>query len=362
MEPVRPSLLATALLAACLANGPASVAGPARVERRVAVMGTWLDEAVEHDGGRPAALRASEAALRALAEVEARLSTWDPGSELSRLNATPVGEPFAMSPALASDLRRARELWLATGGAFDPGLGALVEAWGLRTGGRVPTAAEVADARAGGGFESIELAGNVARRTHALAWIEEGGFGKGIGLDAALATLRESGVRSAVLDLGGQVSVLGSAPVERRLSDPRDRERPVLAITLGPGSLSTTGNSERGFTADGERYGHVLDPRTGEPAPDFGSLTVSAPDALTADALSTGLYVLGPEGAFRWLAAQPGERTVELIVLEPRGDGLLCTASAGWRERLRALVPDLELRFVQADPSGAAFSSSLKRP
>jgi len=319
-------------------------------------MGTWLDLSVE-GRERAEALRASEAAVRAVAEVEGRLSTWEASSELSRLNATAPGEPFALSYALARDLERVGELWRVTDGAFDPGLGALVEAWGLRTGGRVPSAEELAAARASGGFSGFELDGSTARRRHALARIEEGGFGKGVGLDAALEVLRQSGASSAVLDLGGQVAVLGAGPVVRELADPRDRERPVLELCLGPGSLSTSGNSERGIVVNGERLGHILDPRTGAPAPDFGSLTVFAPDATTADALSTGLYVLGPEAAFAWIAARPASEGLELLVLEPRGDGLLCTASAGWRDRLRVLVPELELHFVPADRDRSAVPS-----
>jgi FAD:protein FMN transferase len=79
------------------------------------------------------------------------------------------------------------------------------------------------------------------------------------------------------------------------VAHPRDRTRAVAAIRLKNASASTSGNSERGLTVDGRRVGHILDPRTGEPAPDFGSVTVVAPDGLTADVLSTAFFVLGPE-------------------------------------------------------------------
>ena len=92
------------------------------------------------------------------------------------------------------------------------------------------------------------------------------------------------------------------------LADPRDRQRAVARIEIPSGSVATSGNSERGVVVDGRRIGHLLDPRTGRPAPDFGSLTVWAPTALEADCLATGLYVLGPEAALAWAERHPGSR------------------------------------------------------
>lgn len=329
----------------------APTAEPTRVERRLAAMGTWLELSVAAPE-RVLALEASERAVRAIEACEARLSTWREDSELARLNRAAPGQAVTLSCELAADLERARTFWRATGGAFDPGLGALVSAWGLRSGGRVPTAAELEAARGVGGFAAIELEGRRAVRLHPLAAVEEGGFGKGVGLDAALAALAAAGIVEARVDLGGQLAILGS-PCTTTLADPRQRARAVLELRFDAGSLSTSGNSERGIVVDGVARGHLLDPRTGEPAEDFGSLTVLAPDATAADCLSK-LYVLGPEQALRWRAANhdswPG---IELLVLVRRGSGLLALASEGWRGRLRALVPELELVFVS---EGAASS------
>ncbi|MSR63763.1 MAG: FAD:protein FMN transferase [Planctomycetes bacterium] len=334
MEPMWPaSLLAVALLA------PQEL--PARVERRLSAMGTWLELEVRA-ADRPAALVASEAAVRAIEAVEARLSTWREDSELARLNRAPVGSALLLSPELAADLARAQGFWRASEGAFDPGLGALVAAWGLRSGGREPSSVELEAARAVGGFAAFELDGRRAVRRHASAAIEEGGFGKGVGLDAALSALRTAGVIEARLDFGGQLATLG-APCTCALADPRARARPVLELSFPTGSLATSGNSEHGILVAGERRGHLLDPRSGAPAEDFGSLSVWAADATAADCLSK-LYVLGPDGALRWQAAHP---EVELIVLVPKGQRLVARATSGWRGRLRALVPELELSFAE---------------
>ena len=237
--------------------------GEGRVERRLALMGTWLEIEVTA-ADREQALVASERALDALRAVEERLSTWTDASELARLNAWPVGEPFPLSPELAGDLARVARLVQETDGAFDPAVGPLVRAWGLREGGRLPGATELSLARAASGFGAFRLDGRSATRLVSGASLEEGGFGKGLGLDAALRALRDAGARRAVLDLGGQVAVLGAgtAPATLGLAHPADRDRTIAVLSVPGGSVATSGNSERAIVVDGERRSHILDPRT----------------------------------------------------------------------------------------------------
>ncbi|HWN83177.1 MAG TPA: FAD:protein FMN transferase, partial [Candidatus Udaeobacter sp.] len=139
-------------------------------------------------------------------------------------------------------------------------------------------------------------------------------------------------------DLGGQWLVVGTGDSVRvELADPRARARPVASVAIASGSLSTSGQSERGVTVDGARIGHVLDPRTGQPARDFGSLTVWAETALAADCLSTGLYVLGPDSAFAWAARTSG---VDVVVLEPTPARLEVRATPGIAARITAIAPE----------------------
>jgi thiamine biosynthesis lipoprotein len=283
---------------------------------------------------RATAWRASEAAVAAVEAAERRLSTWRTDTELARLNATPAGEPFAMSAELARDLDGAAHWAAASGGAFDPGVGALVDAFGLRHGGRIPDAAELARARAATGFTLLERRGAMAVRRHPGLRIEEGGFGKGAALDDALAAACAAGAIGVVLDFGGQIALRGSAPQWVGLAHPGARERSVGEALLAGGSIATSGNSERGVTVGGLPLGHLLDPRTGQPAPDWGSLTVLAPTALAADCLSK-LYVLGPDAALAAAAAIPG---VDAVALLRQGDEVLVRATPSLRLRLRTLA------------------------
>jgi len=260
------------------------------VQRRLAAMGTELNVLVTAPD-RAAALAASEAAVRAVEETEARLSAWRADSELSRLNAAPVGTRAALSPALTRDLALAAWCVQETGGAFDPAVSSP-------------------------GLHLFTLEGPRAQRTAPIT-LDSGGFGKGVALDAALIAAARAGATSVQVDLGGQLAVLDH-PLVVDLADPRDRKQAVAAVALQAGSIATSGNSER--------PGHLIDPRSGEPAPDFGSLAVLAPSAAQADCLSTGLFVLGPAAALAWADDHDG---FEVVVVEHARDGGAVRGSSG---------------------------------
>jgi len=337
------------LLLFSLALLPQTPAGGVRIERHLGAMGTALEIQVEA-ADRTTALQASERAALAIEGAEARLSTWRDDSELARLNRTPVGQGFEASERLAAELSAVCSWYRETGGAFDPSIGGLVDAWDLRGAGRRPSDQEIAAALVPGGLAAaLELQGRTAvRRTDALR-LEEGGFGKGAGLDAALAAAAGEGVQRVVLDLGGQVALSGGEAVTWSVADPRDRERSAVSFLLERGSVATSGNSERAVVVEGERIGHLLDPATGRPVEDFGSMTVWAPDALSADCLSTGLYVMGPDAALAWARDRDD---VEVLVLEVQDDVLIARATDGWAE-LRPLGDDVivERRTAGAVPA-----------
>ena len=265
------------------------------VARQLAVMGTAFVLTVSAPS-RERALDASEAAVRAVEAADRLLSTWRDDTPLSRLNAASPGVPHAVPELLFDLLRRVFGWSEKTNGAFDPAVAPLVRAWGLRTGGRIPGASELRDARraTGARFFTFEESPPRISRVEPGAGIDEGAWGKGWALDRAAEAARAAGASSFVLDLGGQVLVSGDESLVA-VARPRDRARTVATLRLKDASVSTSGNSERGLVVNGRRVGHLLDPRTGEPAPDFGSVTVVAPDGLTADVLSTAFFVLGPE-------------------------------------------------------------------
>ncbi len=283
--------------AAAMAGGAHEDTGTRhRIEREAYVMGTAARVAVSACS-RASALDAAESALGALEATEALLSTWDPSTPLSRLNASPDGHAFPVPAPLLRLLAEAARWSDRTAGAFDPSVGPLVDAWDLRGAGRVPSDTEIAEALGAvgmAGFRIDSVAWTVTR-PRASAWIDTGAFGKGVGLREAAGVLRARGVEDAVLDLGGQLMVVGAGSLLVGVAHPVDRTCSVARLRLRDASVATSGSSERG--------GHILDPRTGRPVPPWGSVTVVAPDALVADVLSTALYVMGPRAGMAWVEA-----------------------------------------------------------
>ncbi len=291
--------------------------------RLIGAMGTELHVEVAA-ADRATALRASEAAIRAIEAAEARLSTWRSDTELARLNALAVGQSTELSAELAAELAAAWACAARTHSAFDPTVAPLTAAWGLRHGGQWPDDRTLSEARARVGIEGLSLNGRCAIKRRDVA-VDEGGFGKGAALDHAVAAGVAAGARELTLNFGGQVSHVGPGRWIP-LADPTDRRRTAVEVYLDGRALATSGNSERGVTLNGHRVGHLLDPRSGMPAPDVGSVSVLAPSAIEADCLATGLYVLGPEAALHYAATTPG---VDVVVLTRGPDGLTTRTSTG---------------------------------
>ncbi len=326
-----------------------STAEPARVERRVVSMGTHVDIAVAA-ANRGSALAASQMVVDSLDCAQERLSTWTADSELARFNRAPAGVPVELCVALARELSEALEWARATGGAFDPAVGALVALWDLRGAGRRPSQDEIALACADSTWRALAVEPGASAgafqgyRRNARVTVEEGGFGKGAGLDAALAALASAAdpVHGARLSFGGQVAWFGVADRVIAVAGPRDRARALVHVDAPPGAVSAaTSANLRGPAGEGGEAPrpHLLDPRTGEPAADFGSATVFAPTALGADALSTGCFVLGPDGA---LALAERTAGVDVLLLIPTDGGTQLRFSHGLVGRVRA-APGFEL-------------------
>jgi thiamine biosynthesis lipoprotein len=333
---------------------PRAIAEPATatVERRTWAMGTRFLVTAEADH-RSVALDASEAALRAVAEVEARLSTWTGDSELSRLNGADPGTDVELSPELESDLLEANHWWTETDGAFDPGVASLVDIWDLRGHGRVPSKSDLESSLSASGLRFLVLESGTARIEKPGFGIEEGGFGKGVALRSAATAAREAGARCVVLDFGGHISMSGGCEEAWiHIAHPNHRDIGLARLELAGGSVATSGNSERGLMMDGVRRGHILDPRSGQPAEDWGTVTVVVEDPVTADCLSTALFVMGPEKGIEWLGNRP---QIDAVFVVRSGEEIIMTATAGLQARLE--VTGGKVSFLPPAVAGIAENS-----
>jgi thiamine biosynthesis lipoprotein len=252
----------------------------------------------------PARLRAAgEEALAEIVRAEERLSRFRPTSEVAWVNAGAGGAPVPVSPAVFDLVVQSVELARLTEGAFDPTVGPLLLAWGLRGSPTAHDPVVVARARGLVGAERLELeeAARTVRLPEPGMELDLGGVGKGAAIDEAVILLRDSGVRTALLH-GGTSSVhsIGALPDGgswRVGWHVPGKEVPrVVELTSARPALAVS--APHGRTAgDGEhRWGHVIDPRTGEPTDAARTALVSGPSSMLCDALSTALLVLGAEG------------------------------------------------------------------
>ena len=286
-------------------------------------------EIVLHGDNAPSLRAAGEEALALVEQLEGQLSLFRNGSEIASLNARAAREPVRVTPGLFALLQHAQRLSEQTGGAFDITVAPLVRCWGfMGGGGRMPAPEEVAEARAKVGMQGVQLNRDdlTVQFSREGMMLDLGAIGKGYAVERAAEMLREAGVTSALLHGGtSTVQAIGRPPggecwkiAIERPSPAATAPRTLLAtVPLHDEAMSISGVQQHSFQAEGRTFGHVIDPRTGEPA--FGTVlaAVVLPSATETDALSTALLTLGSAGHERIAGLRPGIKT--LVVSESGG-------------------------------------------
>ncbi|MET0266521.1 MAG: FAD:protein FMN transferase, partial [Duganella sp.] len=216
---------------------------------------------------------ADQLAQQAIAEVqriEHKYSRYRPDSVVSRINAAagPGGEAVECDAETLALLGYAAALFEASGGLFDITSGVLRQAWDFRQP-RVPSSATLEPLLALVGWRHVRCEGNWVQLQHSGMELDFGGFGKEYAADRAATVLMEAGVRHGYVNLGGDMRFIGprldGRPWSIGIQDPRDSNATIASIPISTGALTTSGDYERYFELDGERYCHILDPRTGMP-------------------------------------------------------------------------------------------------
>ena len=271
------------------------------------------------------------AALDLVESLEDQMTVYRAESEVQTINRQAAIAPVPVEHRLFRMFQLAQRLHQETDGAVDITSGPLSDAWGFsRRRGRVPEATEIAAALTRVGMNEVildESQSTVAFRRPGLT-VHFNCIGKGYALDRMAELLDESKVGDYLLH-GGKSSVLarGDQPGQpprsgwtiglRHPLRPADR---LAQFSLRDQSLSTSGSGTQFFRRRGRRYGHILDPRTGQPVEGVFSATVIAPTAAEADALSTAFYVLGPEKTAAYCADRPELAAVLVCPADREGD------------------------------------------
>jgi len=308
-------------------------------------------ELVLHGSDESVLRAAGEEALDEIARVEDELSYFRPTSQVFRINQEAAHGPVRVAPRLFRLLQQARQLSAESGNTFDITVAPLMRCWGLYTReGRVPEPGELAAARAKTGMNLVDLddARSTVRFTREGVQLDLGSIGKGYAVERAGELLREAGVTSALLH-GGTSTVLaiGTPPdkdgwmiaLEHPANVKGSQEHtgvlvlPLAKVSLRDESLSVSAVWGKSFTAADRSYGHVIDPRTGQPTEGALLSAVVLPSATESDALSTMLLTLGPEGFEQALRLRPSMRA--LVAGSGTGELPLCIKAQGFDLPLR---------------------------
>ncbi|MHB9705307.1 FAD:protein FMN transferase [Alcaligenes aquatilis] len=274
-----------------------------------------------------------QALAEAVHQVDRQMSPWLPDSELNRLNRTPPGTWLDLPPEILEVLACALEINRRSQGAFDPGLGDLVDAWGFGPARHEPDAAAIRRAAQAGStpaYETLELdmaAGRAIK--HAPLQLDLCGIAKGYAVDRMALVLRQHGLDHALLALDGELRALNSQcqgqPWAVAVEYPQDGRRSTHSVVeLDNLSIATSGDYRRFLQLGDIRVAHTMDSRHRAPVRnDIASVTVLAPDCMRADAWATALLVSGSDGMA--LAQRMGIEALWLL----RRDNRLTTVGLG---------------------------------
>ncbi len=244
----------------------------------------------------------AEEALDEIERIEAQLSFYRPTSEISALNRDASHRPVRVNPEVFQLLQRAESFSQETQGAFDVTVAPLLHAWGFVGGtGHGPSTSELEAARSRVGFQHLRFdhENQTVEFDHSGVQIDLGSIGKGYALDRAVGILRDHEITSALLH-GGTSTIVAMGcdgegnPWKVALpKSPETTEKEPVVVQLQDASLSVSAVWGKSFDAFGKRFGHIIDPTTGEPAQSASWAAVAHPSATVTDAISTGLLVRG---------------------------------------------------------------------
>jgi thiamine biosynthesis lipoprotein len=315
-------------------------------DRHIALSGTVRLVVAAPDSA--SARTAVEQAFAAADSVEHLISHHISGSEISRINQAAGHEPIAVSPWTEAMLAAALEWAERTGGSFDPTIGPVVDAWGFGEAVTVPTNEKLEAARRLVGWSKVRL----DRSAHTVLLPEAGmqldlrGLAKGFALDRMRDAMQAAGATSGLVDFDGDLLFFGPGTEGQvnlwliEVPDPYDPTRAFARFELAAGSFSTSAYYDRVIEIEGERYGHLIDPRTGWPVRGLASVSVYAADGVVNDILSTGLFVMGHEDGLRLAEELDGVEAMFVLDAEPGHRSEVIT-TAGLRRDLKELDPPL---------------------
>ncbi|HTQ52899.1 MAG TPA: FAD:protein FMN transferase [Bryobacteraceae bacterium] len=284
---------------------PADPGQMLRLEQSAEAMGSAYSIAVYgYDRDRMEA--AVNAAFDEVRQLDSMLSNYKPDSEWSEVNREAARHPVHVSAELFQLLAACQAYSRESEGAFDISVGPLMKVWGFYKGtGHLPHRAEVLAALQHVGYQHVHLdkANQTVSFDRTGVELDPGGIGKGYAVDRMVEVLKTKGITTALVSASGSsIYGLGAPPNEPRgwrimIRDPKNERKSVAEVFLKNDSLSTSGNYEKFFVADGHVYSHIMDPRTGYPAPGMLSVSIVTPRTIDSEAWCKPFFINGRQWA-----------------------------------------------------------------
>ncbi len=290
------------------------------------IMGTLVEITII-----PANEKAIREAFEALNKVDALMSTYKEDSEISILNREGKAQ---VSEETLEVVEAAIKFSNLTDGAFDITVRPLLDLWKkAKKEEKVPTEEEIEEAISLVDYQRIILEANQIRLEKKGMQIDLGGIAKGYAVDKAIEALKKNGIKRALVNAGGDLYALGTDRQGEKwqigVQDPREEDKIIDIIKVKDKAVATSGDYRRYFSLEGKRFSHIVNPKTGLTVQDVPmSVTIIGPDATTTDALSTGVFVLGPEEGMKLIESLP---EVEGMIIS---EGMKKLTSQGWEKFL----------------------------
>ena len=294
-------------------------AQPRWMSREEAIMGTAIRVELWHEDPAKGSA-AVDTVMAEMNRIDRAMSPFKPESELSRINREAAKAPVPISEEMFELLARSVEFSKLSDGAFDITFASVGCLFDYRNGVK-PTEDEIAAALPSFDYRHIRLEreGRTVQFARAGVRIDLGGIAKGHAVDNCVALLKECGVKEALVVAGGDSRVLGDRrgrPWMIGIRDPRRKDTMVATMPLVDAAISTSGDYERYFEADGVRHHHILNPRTGMSATGARSVTIIGPDATTTEGISKSVFIMGPERGLRFVESFAG---IDAVIIDADG-------------------------------------------
>ncbi|MFN3532871.1 MAG: FAD:protein FMN transferase [Candidatus Brocadia sp.] len=308
------------------------------------IMGTFAEVSV-YSSDEKTAGKAIEEALDEMERMDRIMSNYKNDSELSQLNKKAPKSPFPCQGELLDVIEQSQYYSELSNGAFDITISPIVALWGFfNEKGHVPSDKEIGKHLPAVSYKNIVINKNNNPKEPSTVFfknsntqIDLGAIGKGYAVDKALEIIKKFGISNACINLGGNIYVLNTPPGKNAwkigIQHPRDKNEILGYLELKDEATATSGDYERFFEINGKRYSHIIDPRTGRPVSGTIAVTIVAPTGTQVDALSTSIFVLGPENGMKLIKNIPDAHA--MIAYEGKDGKLMIDMTRGFEEKFK---------------------------